>query len=135
MATWPATLPAPLRDGVSVELGNNSVARKCQSGRTEAVRYGSGSPDRWQVKIRLLGAQFDVFRSFFNADLNIGTNWFSAEWITKDLGYSDHKGKVVGYPQETVSGKDSDGIAYKDVSFELIIKPSANCPVEDDIWG
>jgi len=134
MATWPSTLPAPSRDGLSVEFGKNAMDRTCQSGRQERVRYGSGAPDRWQMKIRLIGSQFDTFRSFFNNDLNRGTNWFSASWITDELGYLDHKGKIVGYPQEQVSGRDGDGMAYKDVTFELIIKPSSNCPVDDDTW-
>jgi len=135
MATWPETLPAPVRDGLSIEFGDNSLSRKCQSGRTEFVRFGSGAPDRFTMKIRLIGNKFDTFRSFFNNDLNRGTNWFSASWITDELGYFDHKGKIVGYPQEQVSGRNGYGMAYKDVTFELIIKPSANCPADDTVWG
>ena len=134
MAVWPSSLPAPLISNLSVELGSNAMMRKCQSGRKTAVRYGSGAPDRWQVVVRLRGTQFSAFRAFYNADLNLGANWFSADWITGALGYADHNGKIVGYPRETVSGKDGEGTSYKDISFELLIKPVAACPA-DTVWG
>lgn len=128
MAIWPVSLPPPSKDGLSGTMGTNEKSRKTMSGRTYSVRYGSGSPDRWDVTFRLLkkhplyGNQLDIFKTFFNVDLNIGVNWFSAWWIIDIFKYPDHKAKILGYPSETV-----DTASHKDVSVTLLIKKSSSC--------
>lgn len=134
MAVWPTTLPNPSNSDMTMDFGSNTMLRRCQSGRIDVVRFGYGNPDKWAMKIRLFGNQFDEFRSFFNGDLNMGTNWFSATWIAEGLGYPDHKGRIIGYPQEVGYGKNGSGTSYRDIFFRLLIKPSSSCP-DDTVWG
>jgi hypothetical protein len=133
MAEWPALLPAPLSSGMSVVMGENALNRTTQSGRRETVRYGSGAHDSIKATLRLFKGRdgidmLAIFRLFYRSTLCNGVNWFSAPWITNDLGYSDHKGKIQGFPSITSESK-----RYADVSLRILIKKSSACP-EDVTW-
>lgn len=128
MATWPLTLPAPNVASNSVTFGSNAMQRTTQAGRLESIRYGSGAPDQWTVTLRLKAADVAAFEQFYDRDLNQGLNWFSASWIADDLGYTDHMGKILGYPRVKVFGK-----LYRDYALTILIKPTANCPA-DTSW-
>lgn len=133
MAEWPALLPAPLSSGMSVVMGENALNRTAQSGRRETVRYGSGAPDSIKATLRLFRNRdgidrLEIFRSFYRLTLCGGVNWFSAPWITNDLGYSDHKGKIHGFPAITSESK-----RFVDVSLTILIKKSSACPA-DSTW-
>jgi hypothetical protein len=121
MVAWPSTLPAPL-NAVSITLGDNTKRRKCESGRTEVRRFGSGMPDTCTAIFRLFSADIDTFINFYEKTSNMGLNWFSATWIATDLGYTTHYARIVGYPKRTASGK-----LYSDFSVNLHIKKIASC--------
>lgn len=135
MAIWPNTLPAPLIDELSAELGTDTQKWVAQSGRVTSVRYGVAAPDRWNIKLRLLcahsshGNQVVIFEQFYRHDLLLGANWFSAGWITTLLGYSDHKGKIHGYPAVSVKHP-----YYKDVTMTILIKKSSACVDDRHVW-
>lgn len=128
MATWPTTLPVPLRDNATCTIGNNVLYRKMESGRREVRRYGSAAPDKWTLTLRLKKDQIDLFNTFFRVNLNLGTNWFTADWITTRLGYPDHKGKFASYPT-----LQTDAGSYQDVTIDILIKKSAACAA-DTAW-
>jgi len=127
MAVWPTTLPGPQRDGLTVTLGTNVVSRTTQAGRVVKTRYGSGAPDRISAQLRFLPADYEIFKLFFERDLNFGLNWFSSGWLIK-LGYLTHKAKIHGYPVVTIKH-----LYYTELSVEMIIKPVAACP-PDSSW-
>lgn len=135
MATWPTTLPFPLKEGFTLSLGNNSLSRKTLSGKIHHVRYGSAAPDKCEgLTLRLFnntpsGDQIAAFWSFYKSNLNMGSNWFSAGWISDILGYSDHKGKIMRYPEVRYI---SDVCC--DISLSILIKKSSACPALDTTW-
>ena len=115
--TWPTILPAPQKK-ISITLGDTRIERKLQSGRTEFRRFGDGKPDQMKMLIRLLWAQWDTFKTFYEYDLSLGCNWFSASWLS-GLGYNDHKAKFLGYPREVAR----QGY-YVDIVCTLMIQKS-----------
>ena len=127
MATWPAGLPAPQKK-ISITPGDTRVERKLQSGRTEFRRFGDGKPDQAKVLFRLLWAQWETFKTFYEYDLNLGLNWFSASWLA-ELGYDVHKAKFLGYPREVAR----QGY-YVDIVCTLIVQKTAWIVGEDTIW-
>ena len=127
MAIWPITLSA-LQKKISITLGDTRKERKLQSGRAEYRRFGDGKPDQANVLFRLTWAQWDIFKEFHAYDLNLGINWFSADWLT-DLGYDAHKAKILGYPREVALQSH-----YVDVLCNLIIQKTAWIVGEDTEW-
>ncbi len=127
MATWPAGLPAPQKK-ISITPGDTRVERKLQSGRTEFRRFGDGKPDQAKVLFRLLWAQWETFKTFYEYDLNLGLNWFSASWLAT-LGYDVHKAKILGYPREVAR----QGY-YVDVVCMLMVQKTAWIIGEDTEW-
>ena len=127
MATWPAGLPAPQKK-ISITPGDTRTERKLQSGRTEFRRFGNGKPDQAKVLFRLLWAQWTTFKTFYEYDLNLGLNWFSASWLAT-LGYDAHKAKILGYPREVAR----QGY-YMDIVCTLMIQKTAWIVGEDTTW-
>ena len=127
MATWPAGLPAPQKK-ISITPGDTRVERKLQSGRTEFRRFGDGKPDQAKVLFRLLWAQWETFKTFYEYDLNLGLNWFSASWLA-GLGYDAHKAKFLGYPREVAR----QGY-YVDIVCTLMVQKTAWIVGEDSEW-
>lgn len=99
--SWPIDLPSPQKN-IVINPGNTRIERKLQSGRTEFRRFGSGKPDQAKILFRLTWAQWETFRDFYEKDLNLGMNWFSADWLIA-LGYSNYKAKILGYPREVAN--------------------------------
>ena len=121
MVTWPTTLPAPTNT-TSVAFGDNSKSRKCQSGRSEIRRYGSGRPDPFNAVFRVRGVLVPDFLLFYAQTSNMGLNWFDAPWIASDLGYTGCYGRIVGYPKRQFYGK-----IYSDFSVILHIRKISSC--------
>jgi hypothetical protein len=121
MVEWLAILPAPYIS-ISGTQGNNTLRRKLQSGRQEVRRYGSGAPDEFSVTFRILNENLLDFKNFYERTLNMGLNWFSADWIESNLGYSDHLARIVGYPKRMGHGR-----LYSEFSVTLHIKKTAGC--------
>ena len=136
MATWPAGLPTPSSDSLTCTVGENVLHRTAQSGRKETVRYGSAAPDKWSVDLKLqkthptYGDQTEIFSTFYKQDLNLGVNWFAAGWITNELRYSDHRGKIVSAPAIRVASR-----TIVVISFDIAIKKTSTCPAVDTVWG
>lgn len=126
MATWPDDLPGP-QAGWQMTAGSNALSRKAQSGRIEVTRYGSGAADHGTCTFKFIGAQKDLFESFYRIGLNLGVNWFSASWLT-GMGYPDHKAKVAGYVP--VTGAPPGRYEY---AVTLYIKKTSACPA-DTAW-
>ena len=121
MVAWPSILPAPYVV-ISSEWGNNTLRRKMQSGRQEVRRYGSGAPDSFTATFRMVWENVSIFIHFYERTANMGLNWFSADWIANDLGYTEHLARIVGYPKRIGHGK-----IYSDFSVTLHIKKTASC--------
>ncbi|MCK5245227.1 MAG: hypothetical protein KAJ90_08150, partial [Desulfobacterales bacterium] len=128
MAEWPTGLPAPQKK-IGVTPGDTRIERKLQSGRTEFRRFGNGMPDQLKVLIRLLWAQWETFKIFYEYDLNLGVNWFSADWLIV-LGYDDYKAKILGYPREVARQNH-----YVDVVCDLLIQKTSWIIGEDTSWA
>jgi hypothetical protein len=96
---WPSTVPAPQREDMRrVPVGAVS-RRRCQSGRVEARRFGGAPPDMVEAPILLTVAEYADLVEFYEDDLEMGTEWFTADWI-EDLGYTaSHAGRFIGYPR------------------------------------
>lgn len=127
MATYPTTLPAPQKS-ISITLGDTCVRRDTLSGRQEIRRMGSGAPDIARLSLRLTWDEWVVFKEFYTRDLNLGLNWFSADWLTT-LGYTAHKARLTEFPRERARQKQ-----YVDVSLSLVIQLTTDITTTDSSW-
>ncbi len=128
MQTWPSTLPAP-ENTVKIEAGSTLRSRKLESGRREVRRFGDGAPDRATVLFKFKADEFDEFVTFFEEDLNLGVNWFSAAWLSSVLGYSDHGARCLGYHQ--VKAKEPE---ETQIAVTLIMQKTGWISVADTDW-
>lgn len=126
MATWHNDLPDPSRS-ISVTAGSNLSKKKWQSGRTENRRFGAGAPDRVKMQIRLKTEQVRTFESWYNRDLNLGINWFTADWLA-GLGYTTHSARIVEYPK--LKGQSP---LHADYILSLAVQETAYVPA-DTAW-
>ena len=124
--TWDTGIPGPLRSGMKMEAGTNIRRRKLQDGGYEYRRFGSGAPDNWTLTWRLTASEHDDFITFWHDDLEMGSLWFTAAWITT-IGYSsDYAGTFIGYPQEKVKRWNSGSSGYSDIQCNILIAAKAN---------
>lgn len=128
MATWPTALHGPEND-VSIKPGSTISERRLMSGRREVRRFGDGAPDVITCKFRFTEAEYVTFKDFWEDDLSIGTNWFTATWLAT-MGYSDHKARFLGYPKASPSKGE-----YLDLSATLIVQASGSVVVSDTTWA
>jgi hypothetical protein len=126
MILWPTNISPPL-NAVNISYGDNSKRRKCESGRTEVRRFGSGSPDICSATFRMLKSDIPNFIEFYEVTSNMGLNWFSADWLS-DLGYTSHAARIIGYPK-----RSAYGTIYNDFSVNLQIKELSTC-WPDTLW-
>ncbi len=99
LPAWPATVPAPQREDLRRVPISTMVRRRTQSGRQEGRRFGAAVPDRIEGPILLTPDEYDDLVAFWEDDCDLGTGWFTADWIVL-LGYtSSHAGRILGYPQ------------------------------------
>lgn len=126
MATsWPTTLPAPLRAGLTITPNPNVKARAAQSGRKELRRWGSGGGDAITCTLRLFrnhpdhGDQVAIFEEFWDRELNFGLNWIEADWLVTALGYSGYHLRITGYSQ-----REGMGTIFEDYSITINVRPS-----------
>lgn len=127
MVTWPTTLPAPQKN-IGIVPGDTRIERRLQSGRTEFRRFGDGKPDAIKALFRFTWAEWDIFKEFHAHELNLGINWFSADWIDS-LGYNTHRARILGYPREVALQN-----YYVDVLCNLIIQTTSLIVTEDSEW-
>lgn len=124
---WPATLPAPLRAGLTVTPNPDVKARITQSGRKELRRWGKGGGDTLTCTLRLWnnhpahGDQVAKFKRYWSRDLNMGLNWINADWLETGLGYAACYLRIIGYSQ-----RRAVGTLYSDYSVSFNIRPVAS---------
>lgn len=98
------------------------------SGRREVRRFGSGAPDTMSVKWVLTAAELAYLDTFYTTNLNLGTNWFTASWLTT-CGYASHAARFLGHYQHRIVTKN-----LFEISATLIVQTQALVPVADTSW-
>lgn len=76
MATWPATLPAPLLADYSLESADLTIRTDMESGPARVRRRSTAPQDRVTLRFVLTDAQQQVFRGFWESDAAHGSAWF-----------------------------------------------------------
>ena len=79
MPTWPATLPAPLIDGYTLQPFDNCTRSPMESGHQRVRLEFEGDKDFLTVNWLMTGDQFGAFRDWFKDDIADGEAWFDAE--------------------------------------------------------
>lgn len=98
-ATWPAAIPGPERSALRRVPVSTIARRRVQSGRTEVRRFGAAAPDRLAAPLVVAAAEYDSLVEFYESDCNLGTVWFTADWI-QTLGYAaGYVGRIIGLPK------------------------------------
>jgi hypothetical protein len=115
-AQWPAGLPAPLAESITVTAGHTLVAARMQSGRRRVRRCGDGAADVLEATLRLTAAEYAAWQSFYHDTLDHGTLWWTADWLAL-LGYDQHAGRLAAFP----AARRHYG--YTDVAVHILVKP------------
>lgn len=84
MATWPATLPLPIRPGYGGESGNPMIRTDFDSGPARQRKRFTDVPDKLNLTFKFKAAEMAIFKNFWKLDINAGTDWFL---MTLDLGF------------------------------------------------
>lgn len=123
MAEWPTALPAPQKQ-LSFSPGSNLVRRKLQSGRVEVRRMGSRAPGKIEAVFRLRADQLGAFEYFYERNLCLGVNWFTASWLN-----TGDKARFGGHPRTV--GRLGE---YFDVAATLLLVDELDWTPEDVLW-
>lgn len=75
MATWPASLPAALASGYTLEAGVNTVRTDMDSGSPRVRRRSTSAADLVTLAWLMTPAQMMAFRAFWATDLYSGAAW------------------------------------------------------------
>ena len=90
MATWPATLPLPLRPNYELRATDPTARTDMDSGPARVRRRYTAAPDQISLSYRFSAAQMAVFRAFWEADFAHGAAWVNLPLIdgrTADIVY------------------------------------------------
>jgi len=98
MATWPSTLPAPLRTGYQIAPTDQSVRTDMEFGAARSRRRSFARLDRVSVTWNLSEAQMDIFRTWFENDTEAagGSAWFSISLRIGNTGATTQEARFVG---------------------------------------
>lgn len=77
MATFPATLPAPLLSGFQVSPQDQVVRTQMEVGTARARLRSTAKIDRASVQWLFTDAQMAAFRTWYYGDGASGTSWFA----------------------------------------------------------
>lgn len=80
MATWPATLPPPLRSGYAVEPEDQTLRTQMEFGASRVRRLSTADLDEVPVTWRFNEAEMTAFRAWFRDGATGaagGTAWFT----------------------------------------------------------
>lgn len=80
MATWPNTLPAPLRSGFQLARQSGVERTDMESGPARQRRVTRSKLHEVPASWLFTDAQMAAFRSFFDNDISGGADWFTATW-------------------------------------------------------
>lgn len=76
MASWPSTLPTPLQSSYQGDTGVNVQRTDFDAGPArQRMRYGD-SPHDLSVGWKFKPDEMQIFKSFWEIDINKGTDWF-----------------------------------------------------------
>jgi hypothetical protein len=108
MATWPSTLPAPLRPGYGLAPVDQSLRTEMESGAARSRRRTYSRNDRVTVAWSLSDAQMDIFRTWFENDAEAagGSAWFSISLRIGNTGATAQEARFVGAYQMQQLGAD-----------------------------
>lgn len=124
MATnWPSTIPAPLTEEVSIDVGTTAVRRQLQSGRVEVRQFGASPPDMVTLPWKMTPDELAAFHTFYEDTLDNGVGTFTATWL-EDLGYtpsSSYEGMIMPYPKESLHFSDNGDFGYAEVECMVAI--------------
>lgn len=117
MAAWPATLPAPLLSGYSLQLADNVARTDMDSGPGRARRRSAARNDRVTVAWVLTAAQMGDFRDWFDdaAQAAGGAGWFSVSLDVGD-GTASYDARFLAAPSAELLG---NGAWRVSASWEL----------------
>jgi len=80
MATWPATLPAPLQSGYALKPVDQLVRTDMEGGSARVRRVTTVRNDTVSLGWKLTDAQLLIFRNWFDdavTGIDGGANWFT----------------------------------------------------------
>lgn len=108
MATWPSTLPAPLRDGYGGAPVDPTQRTDMEVGAARARRRTFARNDRLNVAWRFSDTQFDAFRTWFEntAEADGGAAWFVILLPIGNTGATSQEARFVGGFQFNQVGLD-----------------------------
>ena len=75
MATWPSTLPHPLRSGYTLEPQDATVRTDMDVGPARVRRRTRSAPDTITLSWLFDAAQMAAFRAFWDDEWNAGAAW------------------------------------------------------------
>lgn len=75
MATWPTTLPSPLRSGYGIQTQDATVRTDMDVGPARVRRRTTSAPDTVTLSWLFDASQMAVFRAFWEGDWNYGSSW------------------------------------------------------------
>lgn len=89
MPTWPATLPAPLIEGYTLQPFDNCSRVQMEAGHQRVRLEFEGDKDFLTVNWLMTGAQLGIFRAWFKDDVGDGAAWFDTQMDYDGGGLKD----------------------------------------------
>lgn len=104
MATWPATLPAPLANGYAVNPADATLRSDMETGAARARRISYARNDRATVSWVFTDAEFSAFRTWFESDAECagGASWFYLTLRIGATGATTQEARFVGAWQSSM---------------------------------
>lgn len=116
MATWPASLPTPLRSNYALRATDPTARTDMESGSARVRRRFTAAPDHISLSYRFTAAQMAIFRAFWESDFAHGAAWVSLPLIdgrTADIVYLECRPTTGKFNATPVSA------AFWTVEFEV----------------
>lgn len=104
MATWPATLPAPLVAGYGVRPNDQTIRTDMESGSPRVRRRTAARLDEYPLSVNLSDAQMAIFRAWWDDDASGGAAWFTISLWTGDGGADSVEARFKGPWQANMVG-------------------------------
>jgi hypothetical protein len=99
MATWPATLPAPLAQGYGITPADPVVRTDFEVGAKRARRRTAARNDSVSVSWNFTDAEFQAFREWFEDDATGaagGAAWFNVTLRLGNGGAAEEEARFAG---------------------------------------
>lgn len=116
MANWPSTLPKPLLAGNQLDAGSNVLRTEFDAGAArQRLRYGD-TQDALAVSWRFKSPEMAIFKAFWSADINKGTDWFLMDMDIGD-GLNSYEVRFIGGKYQ--SSQLSKSIWHVSANFDV----------------